>query len=556
MVVVESIIHFSSIVLGAELHIYTDHLNNTVMTDVLKYPDKILRMLLKVESMVKPFWRFHPGRMQAISDAFSRDVENRDSVRAAAEAAIDMPRTLQEAFAMVSGSRASDHVDDSDAICFQRRHLQHTACSSLAVDETGTHMTCIEAWKTCVYHRKIVLKPAKTMRDFTGDSTLRVAAYLPSYTEDTDDENVYSNFSCTGNRVHIRVEAVLEPTRRCEISAHRWLEPYAEPPWTKQGRRRCRLTLFDGILEALRAITTLAVPAVIGHCEGALVLIGLSASEIRRQAYQDRHVSIVERESLEATVAGMSHILLYAPHGFPVRSYVNFLFDYMPEYVSVMPDTNIQIIVVAPTNDPVGTTSRALAACVQGAMLHDVAFPGPAYRTVPDRLHMDTLLLEPCERVMPSSESKHVFVELTCHDTYLAAEHLRLGFVSRLYSDAPGPANLTNAQVRAKLENDIKERRVHAVHLCFDSSTFIIIQHEGGTRTAIQLEGSSHEPAVKKANELAAIVIHVMCSCLQHGVLVSALVPRISRFFNLPLVAHIMRHPLVLVVDFDSCAWG
>jgi len=48
LVVVEALEHFRSVVAGMSVFIHTDHLNNTSHTTALSYPDKILRMLLKV----------------------------------------------------------------------------------------------------------------------------------------------------------------------------------------------------------------------------------------------------------------------------------------------------------------------------------------------------------------------------------------------------------------------------------------------------------------------------------------------------------------------------
>ena len=49
-----SLVHFRSIVAGAIVEVHTDHLNNTVVNQALSNPDKILRMLLKIDSLVLP----------------------------------------------------------------------------------------------------------------------------------------------------------------------------------------------------------------------------------------------------------------------------------------------------------------------------------------------------------------------------------------------------------------------------------------------------------------------------------------------------------------------
>ena len=80
LVVIEICEHFRSVVAGSLVIIHTDHLNNTVMNLALSHPDKILRMLLKVEALIVPRWVFAPGRGQ-IGDGFSRNPPDRDQVR-------------------------------------------------------------------------------------------------------------------------------------------------------------------------------------------------------------------------------------------------------------------------------------------------------------------------------------------------------------------------------------------------------------------------------------------------------------------------------------------
>ena len=58
----------------------TDHFNNTVMKVALKQPDKILRMLLKVEALVVPRWVYAPGRGQ-LGDGLSRNPEDQVNLR-------------------------------------------------------------------------------------------------------------------------------------------------------------------------------------------------------------------------------------------------------------------------------------------------------------------------------------------------------------------------------------------------------------------------------------------------------------------------------------------
>mgnify|MGYP003321314757 CR=1 FL=1 len=122
--------HFRSVVAGAEVIIHTDHLNNTDMNLALKQPDKILRMLLKVEALIVPRWMYAPGRGQ-IGDGLSRNPEDRDRVRQESEDRSHLPKTLAEAFELVSKCRLDGGlVDDCEAVT--RTLTQHTPTADSA----------------------------------------------------------------------------------------------------------------------------------------------------------------------------------------------------------------------------------------------------------------------------------------------------------------------------------------------------------------------------------------------------------------------------------------
>ena len=118
--VVSAIEHFSSLVSGATCVIATDHLNNTVMNVDLKQPDKILRMLLKVHTKINPVWQFQPGRGQ-LGDGFSRNPPDRDQVRDAEADHARLPKTLGEAFDLISKAqyRGGLEVDDCEELTQQ-----------------------------------------------------------------------------------------------------------------------------------------------------------------------------------------------------------------------------------------------------------------------------------------------------------------------------------------------------------------------------------------------------------------------------------------------------
>ena len=56
--VIEFLNAHSSMLTGMHVIIHTDHLNSTLLNAVLQYPDKILRMLLKIEAKCVATWQF------------------------------------------------------------------------------------------------------------------------------------------------------------------------------------------------------------------------------------------------------------------------------------------------------------------------------------------------------------------------------------------------------------------------------------------------------------------------------------------------------------------
>lgn len=117
LVVAKASAHFRSVVAGMIMYIHTDHLNNTSHNHALSYPDKILRMLLKVESLVSPVWMFEPGGCQ-FGDGLSRDPEGGDQARDEAEGKKHLPATLGKAFALVTRHRlgGTSLIDDAEEV--------------------------------------------------------------------------------------------------------------------------------------------------------------------------------------------------------------------------------------------------------------------------------------------------------------------------------------------------------------------------------------------------------------------------------------------------------
>ena len=96
---------------GMVCTLHTDRLNSTIMSAVLKQPEKVLRLILWIESSVHAVWRFLPGVMNPVGDGFSRNPPDRDDVQEEVETKSLMPKTLGEAFEQARRS-AGTYLDD------------------------------------------------------------------------------------------------------------------------------------------------------------------------------------------------------------------------------------------------------------------------------------------------------------------------------------------------------------------------------------------------------------------------------------------------------------
>ena len=102
-----------------------------------------------------------------------------------------------------------------------------------------------------------------------------------------------------GQDLKLETAVVLPPPIVSPFGAHRWLEEYQNPPWNRKYQRRCRLTLFDGVLQGLRALRDVALTALIAQGEGAVGATAMLNQDIRKAAYQERQVSVEEQKELE-----------------------------------------------------------------------------------------------------------------------------------------------------------------------------------------------------------------------------------------------------------------
>ena len=170
---------------------------------------------------------------------------------------------------------------------------------------------------------------------------------LPSHIEDMDDLVIYEEWKVLGKGICIEITAALPPQLATAFGGRRWLDEWIPPPRNKQVVTRLRTTLMDAVLSALRAVREVHANAIIGHGEGAVVAMGALSESIRNQACKDRRVPSHEAERLEECATSLCHVLLLAPHVYPVRSYMPFLREYMPEITCILPgDTQVIAVMI------------------------------------------------------------------------------------------------------------------------------------------------------------------------------------------------------------------
>ena len=79
----------------------------------------------------------------------------------------------------------------------------------------------------------------------------------------------------------------------------------------------------------------LALLSIVGHGEGAIVLMATLCEECRQAAYRERRASEAETLELESALLGLTHVVLIHPHAHPARSYMPLLREYVPEIVTL-----------------------------------------------------------------------------------------------------------------------------------------------------------------------------------------------------------------------------
>ena len=235
-------------------------------------------------------------------------------------------------------------------------------------------------WKP-VLHQKV----GRTTVTSVGSRPTReqlMALFLPSSIKDMEDLDVYEDWKAVGKEIYLSVAAALPPQLATPFGGRRWLDEWVPPPRNKQQTTRHRATLFDAILLTLRSLREIHATCLVGHGEGAIVVMATLSADLRDSAYKHRKVSAEETKRLEEIAQGIEHALLLAPHVFPTRTYMPFLRAYAPELACILPGET-QVMAIIPERDATAILGKEAAQAVLGVVYETVKFGGPAYRTIP-----------------------------------------------------------------------------------------------------------------------------------------------------------------------------
>ena len=559
LAVLLTLMHFRTVCTGMIVVIHTDHLNNTVLGANLTSPDKILRMLLKIEGLVTPRWQFAPGNTQS-GDGWSRNPPDRDLVRGEAEDKTHMPKTLGEAFAAATGTAIdgvmlNDNADDYTQQFVNSAHMRVDPIHE--VDRPSVLDSVLVA--SCV--RAQVIKPKVPMSHVLG-------VVIPSRLVGDGCVEQYDGYTVAGKDISIKGEVVIKPPVVCGVSGLRWLEEYAPPPRSKQVQKRLRTVFLDGILSCLRVLVQTSLLSVLAFGEGAIVVVGLLSPELRTAAYKERRVTDLEANDLEQVAKALQNVVLICPHALPVTSYMPLLREYVPEITSVIPNSDVQVLVVGPIADNICKVVAEMARSVHGALTESITIKGPAYRVIPP----GPLVLRQLYREMPvqrlpleilATQPPRETAEAWAGKASFTTELVRVGFIGRAYECAPNGSvylpegDMHRAENQAELHAKITGRSLFSLHgapCCKSWSTVQNMNETTRTQDVPEGDGSLEHEII--GNKSAAVMLWLTFECVRYGVYVSLEHPLTSRLWKLPIIKFLIDKCAFLFIVLDQCAFG
>ena len=157
------------------------------------------------------------------------------------------------------------------------------------------------------------------------------AVMFPPWTGDLLDPDALYGYALLGKGVRLVCEVVIMPPLVSALGGRSWLEEHAPPTLPKALQRKFRTTLLDGVLLALRTMKQAAVTAAAGFGEGPIVLMAVPSPELRKAAYVERKAAEAERKELEEVGEALGYAVLFAPHRYPLKSYMPLLRECVPE---------------------------------------------------------------------------------------------------------------------------------------------------------------------------------------------------------------------------------
>ncbi|CAE8584544.1 unnamed protein product [Polarella glacialis] len=508
-------------------------------------------MLLKVESMCFPQFVYLPGRANVVGDALSRNPEDRDAVRDNFETGAGVPKTLLEAFKVVSDAKTS--TDDADWVCDPTLTQRRLCMSADVKPEVWLEFVC-----SSVRVRAGVGRAVKA-------SGFVAAVLLPSFTNDSDMDKL-DGYAITGDNITIKAEIIVDPQIVCPLGTKRWLESYTGPPWAKKDRRRARLTVFDGMLTALRVVRDQSLTGVIAHGEGALVATALLSEELRAAAFKERHVNNEEAASLIEAYDGITHFILIAPQGFPQKSDLAFFRDHVPEVSCIVVPPDKQVVAIIPVKDPATDPSKIVAGFVQGCETFELEWKSPAYKNIPAPFKLPVARpVAPLRKASAVADKPKTFVEAFAGSAVLCREFLRIGFTGRAFERYPlgtgdhiADGDLSTIENQSLLKRLLLAGKIFHLHLAPDCKTFGPLNNynPNATRTMECPQGTGGNENENEGNRGVSIAIWLMCLALAAGVFFGFEHPIRSKVWKLPFFIWLMSSGFVLVIEYDGCAWG
>ena len=300
-----------------------------------------------------------------------------------------------------------------------------------------------------------------------------------------------------------------------------------------------------------------------------MVAIALLNETIRSSAYRERRVLGHEAERLEDCAQGLTHVIRLAPHVYPVRSYMPFFREYMPEIACVIPGET-QVLVVNPERDAAALACREAAQPVLGAVHETIRFPGPAYRTIPKSPLALYQLRSESKVTLPLVKETDGQPPVLCVETWagcaiLSKEWIRLGFIGKAYENKLDgqylpDSDLLRPDVQNNLADDVENGRVFHAHVAVSCTTWTQLRALGGktpvSRTRELPQGDGTIPAEVAGNQEMAVALWYILRCIRKGLFFCLEHPIASRMWRLALVQWLLStFESMFCIDLDQCAW-